>query len=421
MLKNKELFLEKFYFLSFLIFVFSAVWEVPFAVFVGPVFLFGAFAIYRNYTGTRFFVDRTFIAFAVFTVAYCISVLNPNKGIYYQIYVYLQALIMFFVGCNALTDCSPEEKRKKLEIFFFIVSIMYVAYAVLTLTNYYLNTAHDLEERFYYSFWYGALVKKPATVIVMSLVFPMTFGLYSLFFMKWPFKICGFLFDAATLVYCFFSGSRTMLFFFPILFVGTVIAYFVFVKKKIKAALIISSSVIVLCAAVLIVLKVFKEPIYERFHQYGFYRIIDEGFTSSLRNQYALNVLKDFSIFYMGGGKHSAELGTPHNIWLYLYDHGGFIPFFFYCIFTVLMIIDGVKMLFSKKVEMQFKFLVYIMFAVIFLEYFLEPFILPLPSFYILGLFLMGIITSEARREPKKEHGRLFGRKDGNKRRRITA
>ena len=72
------------------------------------------------------------------------------------------------------------------------------------------------------------------------------------------------------------------------------------------------------------------------------------------------------------------------------------------------MVVNGIKMLLSKKVELQMKFLVYIMFAVILLEYFLEPFILPLPSFYILGLFLMGVITSEARREPKKNKYRRY-------------
>ena len=411
MLKANDSFLEKLYFISCLIFVFTAVWEVPYAVFIGPVFCFGAFVVYRSYTKTPLFFDRTFTVFAVFTVLYCIFVLNPARNLYYQIYVYVQALIMYWLGANAFTEFSPKKKREYLERFFLIVSIMYLTYAAATLFNHFFNTPHDLEDRFYYSFWYGSLVIKPATVIIMSLVFPMTYGVYSLFFLKWQYKIAGVVFIAATLAYSFFSGSRTMLFFFPMLLTGTIITYFIFVKKKVKTAVIFSAVIIVLCAVVLICLKVFKEQIYQRFHEYGFYRIIYEGFTSSLRNQYALNVLKDFSLFYFGGGKHSAELGTPHNIWLYIYDHGGIVPFAAYCVFTVLMAKDGVKMLFSKRVEMQMKFFVYIMFAVILLEYFLEPFMLPLPSFYILGLFLMGVITAEARREPIKTGKKHFVRK----------
>lgn len=408
MIKNKEKTLQIFYYMFCILSVFTAVCEIPFAVFFGPVFMFAAFVLYSHYFGRNVSVDTVTVWFFVFTVAYSISVLNPARGIYYQIYVYLQAFLMFVMGCNAFSECKPSEKRKRLEVFFFVVSVMYFIYVSVTLVYYYTNTAHDLVERFYYSFWYGQEVVKPATVIVMMLVFPMTFGLYSIFFMKLPYKICGIIFDIGTIAFCFWSGSRTMLFFFPILVAGTAFAYFIFVKKKIKPAIVFASSVAVLCAAVIVLAKVFKEQLYERFHDYGFYRIIDQGFVSSLRNQYALNVLKDFSVFYMGGGKHSAELGTPHNIWLYLYDHGGFIPFFFYCIFTVLMVINGVKMLLSKKVELRMKFFVYIMFAVILLEYFLEPFILPLPSFYIMGLFLMGVITSEARREPKKNKYRRY-------------
>ena len=408
MIKNKEKTLQIFYYMFSILSLFTAVCEIPFAVFIGPVFMFAAFVLYSHYFGREVSIDTVTVWFFVFTVAYSVSVLNPARGIYYQIYVYLQAFLMFVMGCNAFSECKPSEKRKKLEVFFFVVSVMYFIYVSVTLVYYYTNTAHDLVERFYYSFWYGQEVVKPATVIVMMLVFPMTFGLYSIFFMKLPYKICGIIFDVGTIAFCFWSGSRTMLFFFPILVAGTAFAYFIFVKKKIKPAIVFASSVAVLCAAVIVLAKVFKEQLYERFHDYGFYRIIDQGFVSSLRNQYALNVLKDFSVFYMGGGKHSAELGTPHNIWLYLYDHGGFIPFFFYCIFTVLMVINGVKMLLSKKVELRMKFFVYIMFAVILLEYFLEPFILPLPSFYIMGLFLMGVITSEARREPKKNKYRRY-------------
>ena len=408
MIKNKEKTLQAFYYIFCFLSVLTAVCEIPFAVFIGPVFMFAAFVLYSHYVGREVFFDTVTVWFLVFTVAYSVSVLNPARGIYYQIYIYLQAFLMFVIGCNAFCECNPGEKRKRLEIFFFAVSVMYFVYIAVTLVYYFTNTAHDLAERFYYSFWYGKEVVKPATVIAMMLVFPMTFGLYSIFFMKLPYKICGIIFDIGTIVFCFWSGSRTMLFFFPLLVAGTAFAYFVFVKKTAKQAIIFASSVVFLCIVVIAATKVFKEQIYEKFHNYEFYRIIDQGFISPQRNQYALNVLKNFSIFYMGGGKHSAELGTPHNIWLYIYDHGGFIPFFFYCIFTVLMVVNGIKMLLSKKVELQMKFLVYIMFAVILLEYFLEPFILPLPSFYILGLFLMGVITSEARREPKKNKYRRY-------------
>ncbi len=402
MIKNKDNFLKKYYYIFCLISVFTAVCEIPYAVFYGPVFMFVGFILYRIYFKRETVIDNAAVWLFVFTVTYCLSILNVNQRIYYQVYVHVQAFVMFTMGCNVFSECKPEEKRKKLETFYFIVSIMYFAYVAITLYNYFANTPHDLEVRQYYSFWYGKLVKKPATVIAMMLVFPMTFGLYSIFFMKWPYKLCGIIFDAGTIAFCLWSGSRTMVFFFPVLVAGTIFAYLLFAKKKVKMSIIFAVTLTAVFCAILLLVIIFKDQLSEKYKDHVFVRIISDGFVSKGRNRYALNVLKDFSIFYMGGGKHSAEVGTPHNIWLYLYDHGGFIPFFFFCIFTVLMIINGVKMLFSKKVEMRMKFFVYIMFSVIFLEYFLEPFILPLPSFYILGLFLMGIITSEARRVPTK-------------------
>lgn len=407
-LKNKDYILRRAYYAFCLIAVFTAVCEIPYAVFIGPVFMFGAFSLYHRYNDFKMSVDAVTLWFFAFTFLYTLSVLNPNHGLYYQIYVYLQAFLMFAMGCNAFSEYEPAEKRKKLETLYFAVSVMYFLYVALTLFNYYMFTPHDLPDRHYYSFWYGELVDKPATVIAMMLVFPMTFGLYSLFFMKLPYKICGIIFDIGTVAFCIWSGSRTLVFCFPVLALGTAVAYLIFVKKKVKPAIILAASAIVFFCTVIFSVKIFKEQLYEKFHEHIFYRIINDGFVSSARNAYSLNVLKDFSVFYMGGGKHSAELGTPHNIWLYLYDHGGFIPFFFYCVFSVLMVKNGIKMLFSKKVEMQMKFFVYIMFSVILLEYFLEPFILPLPSFYILGLFLMGVITAEARRVPKKNKYRKY-------------
>ena len=49
------------------------------------------------------------------------------------------------------------------------------------------------------------------------------------------------------------------------------------------------------------------------------------------------------------------------------------------------------------------KCLIVTVFGVIFVEYMMEPFILPLPSFYILSLFVFGLFSGLAAYKPIEE------------------
>ena len=407
MIKKKDKILEVYYYVCCLLFLFTMVWEIPHAVFWGPTFAFGAFCIYRFYTRNTMIFENAAGFLLVFCVSYCASVYNTKQSLVYQTYIFAHAFFMYYIGVNAFPEKNKETKRKLLEAFFFIVSLMYVIYMIATLLNFHFNHAHDLEaHRMFYSLWYGKYTIKPCTVILMSLVIPLTYGLYAVLFQPIVYKIFGIGFIGLTMWFSVWSGARTLVFAFPFLLVGTIFAYLWFVKKNHKAALITAGSIVGICAVAVVLILVFKDNLTERFGDTIFIRILNMGLDSP-RWQANWEVIKDFSLTYMGGGEHSAKYGTPHNIWLYIYDHGGIIPFVFFCIFTIIIIKNCILMLFSKKVETRLKFLIFIMFSMIVLEYNLEPFIYPLPSFFCISMFIMGVITSEARRDTDKKRGKV--------------
>lgn len=389
--------LEYAYYAISVIFTGVFIFEVPGAVFYSPLLLFAAYMVYSLYSGREINGSASMLVLLVFTVSYVYFIYKPEDSLYYQAYIHIHALFMYIIGFNFLND-KPHEKRKKaIEDYFLIISVLFIAYILITFYHYFYQTEADLSYRFYYSIWYHS-VTKPSTVISMCLVFPLAYGLYSLFYLRWPYKLIGSVFCFLAVYINIRTATRTLVFLFPFALAAEFIFWLIFEKKKKKAGIVLLGVCSAALIGVIVLFVVFKDTLAQTFAQYDFSRMFTASRSTQLRIKYIMNVINDFKLNYFGGGYHSLTCGTPHNIWLYIYDWGGIVSFGIFCVFTVCMIYNYVRFFFSKHYTVAFKALLSTALALIFVEFMMEPFILPLPSFYILCYFVFGLITGFSRK-----------------------
>lgn len=399
-IKQKQI-LERVYIAVSLLFTAVFICEIPGAVFFSPLLLFIAFITYGIYSGRQLTYNISALILLIFTVLFVSFNYDPNISLYYQAYIHLQAVFMYVIGFNFLNDKPVEERKNAIEYYFLFVAVVYILYVLITFYNYFYHTAADLPPRFYYSVWYHS-VTKPATVISMCLVFPLIYGTYALFYLPKFKKIIGAVFVFICLFINIKTGTRLLVFFFPFLLTAEFLGWFMFKKKHVKTGVIILAACAVVFIAAIILLLKYKDVLGEKFKNYSFSRFFTASRSTQLRIMYSQNVLEDFKLNYFGGGVHSTALGTPHNIWLYIYDWGGIVSFAVYCVFTVLMIVDYIRLLINKHLSVEFKALLSTAVCLVFLIFMMEPFINPLPSFYILCLFVLGLISGFSKYSPNK-------------------
>lgn len=379
------------------------VFEVPVVVFWAPYVLFAVFLAYNRYQKDRFRIPVSAVVLAVFAVVYLIFSYRPKQTFHYQAYIHIQAVLMYLIGFNFFQPNVPLRKKlAELDRYLLAVSLMYIVYIAVTFVHYFCFTPADLEVRFYYSLWYD-FVKKPATVISMSLVIPLTWGTYSIFFSPRYKKLIGSLFIVITVGVNLFTKTRTLVYLTPFLLLAEFFFWIIFKKRKMKLGLIISTVCAAFLLGLLIVYYMNKDALYQRFEGTFLSRFMEYGMSTNGRWSFSKNVLENFSFTYIGSGYYSASLGTPHNIWLYFYDYGGIVSFLVYLVFTGMLVVNYIRFLLNKALPQEVKFLISTVFGVIFIEYMLEPFILPLPSFYILTLFIFGLFSGLSTFQPKEE------------------
>ncbi len=389
--KQKNIF-EYIYYAVCLIFTAIFIFEVPKIVFFSPLLLFAAFILYGLYTRRPLSCNIAAVVLFAFTVVFECFTYNPKYSLYYHAYIHLHAVFMYVIGLNFVNDKPVEERKKIIEKFFLFIACAYIAYVGITFVNYYFNTPADLEARFYYSIWYST-VTKPATVISMSLVFALAFGTYALFYLKKTYKIIGALLVFIAIFINIVTGTRTLVFLFPVLAAAEFFGWYIFKKKKYKKGLILLGVCSGVFIAAVILYFSLRGFISQNVESLVLRRFFTPTNSTKLRFLYSLNVLKDFKLTYLGGGVHSRTFGTPHNIWLYIYDWGGIIPFALYAVFTGILIRDYVRLLKNKCLSVDFKALLSTILFLVFVEFMMEPFIDPLPSFYILCFFVLGLVS----------------------------
>ena len=385
--------------------LFSAVFifEVPLLVFWAPTVLFGVWCGYSIYKKTPLRIPVGGVVLLVFCIAYVAFTYDPSKSIYYQSYTLLHCVFLFVIGYHFFVGDDPVEQRTKtLKQYLLIVALLYLLYIAVTYIydRYYpLNVPED---RKYWSIWYPGTVTKAATGFCASMSFAAAWGSFMLFFAK---KNLWKIFGAALVLICFVfnvvTGTRLMVLLIPVLLAGDAFLWLAFYKKKTRLAFLILGVFLLLCAGALLGYYFFKDALKQRFADSVIYRFVNLGLRST-RWKYMLNVLRNFSLTYLGGGVNTAAVGVPHNFWLYVYDFGGIVPFALYLVFTVVLIIAFIRMMKNRFLPRDLKFFLATLMVPIFAEFMLEDLFLGLPSFLHVSHFIFGVICGAAVYKPKQ-------------------
>lgn len=404
MLKKADVIFRRGYPAAFLLLTALFVFEVPGIVFWAPTVLFALFLIKSIYYKEKLIFPIIALVLCVFTAVFIIFKYSDEYSVFYQSYIHIQAVMMFLIGYHFFRqEDAPEERKETLERYFIAVSVMYIVYASVILIHNHFSP-QELEERFYASFWYD-FSYKPATVLSLSLVIPLAYGVYSVFFSPRYKKWIGGLFIAYTLGVNLATGTRTLVYLTPVMLIAEFFLWIIFRKKNYKLGVSLTVLFILALAAFVLAVTLFKDKLLAILGDSPLSRFLTMGFGSKLRWRYTKNVLDDFSFAYLGGAVHSKTCGTPHNIWLYIYDYGGIVSFLIYCVFTVLLLIRFIKFLLNRYLRYELRFLIATLFGLIMVEYMMEPFMEPLPSFYILTLFIFGVFSRLAVYRPQEKFG----------------
>lgn len=388
-------------------FVYAALWillsgvfifEVPKIVFWSPTILFGVFLLYFFGCKKTLTFPAPAVPLLIFGFFYVLFTYNSKHTLYYQSYIFLHLLFMYIMGYNFFPKEDSFDKRSAtLKKFIFAVALLFVLYVALTYFWYLRDPAAAPEERKYWSVWYPGLVKKTATGFCASMFFAVAWGSYSVFFAKKNYKkILGAVFVIICFTFNVITETRLLVFVTPVLLAAEFVTWLIIRKKKIKLALILVGIVFFAVVGVFLIYFLFKDVLKEKLSDSIFSRFIELGFRST-RWEYALNVLKDFSVIYLGGGKHSSSVGVPHNLWLYIYDFGGIIPFTAYSVFTVMTVVSYVRFLKNKCISTDLKIFLTTVAVPVLIEFMFEDLLYGLPSFILIAHFIFGVFSGLAK------------------------
>lgn len=373
------------------------IFEIPKVVFWSPTILFGVFIVYFliNKKPLRLPVSAAFLL--VFGIFYVLFTYTPKETVYYQSYIFLHLTFMYIMGYNFFRQGDPFNKRTEtLKKYIFIVALLFVAYVALTYSFYLRDPAAAPAERKYWSVWYPGLVKKTATGFCASMFFAVSWGSYSVFFAKERYKkIVGALLVIVCFVFNIITETRLLVFVTPVLIAAEFIAWLMVRKKNIRLGLILIGTVFFTAVGILIFYFIFKDALREKFADSVFSRFFELGLRST-RWKYALNVIKDFSVTYLGGGIHSSEVGVPHNFWLYIYDFGGIVPFAAYFVFTVMTVVSYIRFLKNKYISTDLKIFITTALVPVLTEFMFEDLLYGLPSFVLIAHFILGVFSGLA-------------------------
>lgn len=395
--------IEKLFYAVALFFTAVYIFEIPYAVFWAPVCLFASFMLYSLYLKFNVFYSMTSFVLLVFAVVYSYFVYEPGVPVFYQCYIYIEAFLIFVVASNIAAEKTAEEKHKLFEAYFIAVAVFYTVYTFTVLLNDYMHERPSwLRDRFYISFWYSDM-EKGGTVTAMMVGMPLAVGTYLLFYGRKLKKLLGLFFIGFEVAVNLYTRTRLLIMFTPVFLCGILVLWLIFTKKKKAAGIIIGVAGFSLALIAVFILYKYMDYFAEKFADSPFRRffvIFNEDGSLAKRIDFTRNALSDFSFSYLGGAVHSKTYGIPHNVWVLIYDCGGFFSALFFLIFTVMCVISYVRFSLSKFFSTETKMLITCMLAVVFVFFSTEPLIVPLPSFFHTGMFVLGAFSGMAAYKP---------------------
>lgn len=248
--------------------------------------------------------------------------------------------------------------------------------------------------RYWFDFWDGGL--RPATYYMFYAMMILGTAFWAFYIRKNQKLLgnCFVLFIAVELIFFAWVETRT-----PFLVIGLVMviefALFLWLNRKekyVKPTLIVGG--VLAGAGIITALAVWYGNIFNiQNSAFGLLLSQDGGILGNIRFKAQRNAIMQLFVYPMGG-KQMDLAGLPfvHNVWLDIANTAGLIPFFLIIAYTIFTIVECAKLVISKDVPQEMKYLMTGIFIALHLDYSVEPVLDANMIFWAMGACISGMI-----------------------------
>lgn len=258
----------------------------------------------------------------------------------------------YYIGSNL-----KDKSEKNIKTLIYLIAIGMQIHVLLNFAyDIYMYRSEFFIHRSHYDFWLKSIVNTPTTAV--NYVIPTSMVYYLLAKEKNnTYKFAMLTMYGVMMFYNIFLGRRTpLLMLIVVLFLGFVIDYKKIISyDKIK---ILMFSFLGLFSIGLIIIHFNIFGIGDIFYSLHIVSKFTEYGINSGRMGIVLEALSYLPKYPFGGQFISNRIGIQiHNLWLDIYDFAGVLPFMAIFIYTLYTLFNFIKIVFSKKLSHDYKFL----------------------------------------------------------------
>lgn len=315
--------------------------------------------------------------------------------------------VCFIMGYNLLNvrnNVTIESKEKAVVKIIFLVAIAnFIHFALNMVTNFGSLSRNTVD------FWTKSVLSATSQMSLACLAIGISCA-YLFSDSKFRYKVLSVIILMSILAYNLILAGRTLIVMIMVILAVSYIYYMIKSDDKSKKLKVfISAIAIFLLFAVCYGLDLFgirtaveQSNLYNRF--FGEYSVINVGEDS--RFDYKLAYISRMLSHPFGGNEIFAEVGTyAHDLFLDTYDRSGIFAFVAILVYIISSIVNVIKILRSSNTSFFIKQLIMCTYAVLYMEFLVEPILIGMPWLFATFCFIDGavskLITEISRAEKK--------------------
>lgn len=294
----------------------------------------------------------------------------------------------YYIGTNILVP--SQENVKKL---IYIVAFGMASHVVLNFVMDFSAFGFEyVTSRIHYDVWTHTNIKETITAINYTFIIGCVYYLFTYEKNKYV-KISGILLLILLFLYNIGLGRRTPILMLAISLLISIIFDILKYKNKYIYKKILFLALIILVCAIFIAILVF-------FNIFGLkdlvnsFIIVKKFIWSGLKTervQLFLDAVKLMPYHLFGGQEISNTVGIYiHDLWMDTYDFAGIIPYLLLIIYSILYLINMIKIYKSNGIISSYKILFITLFVVISIQMFLDPIMTGSSIFLIVSVIVGG-------------------------------
>ncbi len=343
---------------------------------------------HKNLELNALFFWVALLAFSNFLIMF----VHSNASLVTKIIKYLISPIGgYLIGLTLAS--TRKEKDSIIKLYFFAV-IPYFIHGVLDLL---IFDGFAGFEREIADFWTGELWKATLVCTYFAMTVPLFF--LAFFTNKISKKIAYLFFTVASVYACIVTASRTVIF-IGLIVTALIILLCIFGKKKAErknSRGIIIFQFLIIGAIVAVILSANIDALASTDF---FNRMFESDMSEEPRIQLFKNIIDNAWMYPFGNMPYFYS----HNTWLDFLRESGWITFAFFCVITVIVIRDIIRIYRDKELSQEHRIAVVAMMTALMLDMFVEPVMDGAAILFSLFFYFIGVnsrFAQEAKRRKK--------------------